>query len=155
MTYSSAVNNAGKRPREHDILGKVRGAKDKPTDRGIHALTSDFPTLTREKCHGSSRPDPHETRISRVTQIVADRIGSGRFRRISKPRGSGRVGSRVLQNLTGRVGSGQEISKSRGSGRVGSRCLEILAGRVGSGRVGSRRLEILTGRARSDPTREI
>ena len=37
-----------------DILGNVRGTKDQPTDRDIHALTRDFSTLTREKCHGSS-----------------------------------------------------------------------------------------------------
>ena len=56
---------------EHDVLGKVRGTKDQPTDRGIHALT-------REKSHGSSRLDLHETCISRVTRIVAGRVGSGR-----------------------------------------------------------------------------
>ena len=139
-----------KRTEEHDILGKVRGTKDQPTDRGIHALTRDFSTLTREKCHGSSRPDPHENCISPVTRIVAgrvgsgrrigsgqeifkiSRVGSGRVRRFSKSRGLGRVGSGGFQNLPGRVGSGQEVFKSRGSGRVGSRRLEILTGRVGS-----------------------
>ena len=40
--------------REHDILGKVRGTKDQPTNRGIQALTRDFSTLTPEKCHGSN-----------------------------------------------------------------------------------------------------
>ena len=63
-----------------------------------------------------------------------------------KSRGSGRVGSRRLENLAGRIGSGQDVSKisrvgsgrvktsrkSRGSGRVGSRRLQNLAGRVGS-----------------------
>ena len=88
---------------EH-ILGKVRGTKDQPTDRRIHAVTGDFSTLVREKCHGSSRPDPHETRISRVTRIEAgrfgsgqedfkiSRVGSGRVKRLSKSRGSGQVG---------------------------------------------------------------
>ena len=145
---------------EHDILGKVRGTNGQPTDRRIHAVTRDFSTLTREKCHRSSRPDPHETRISRVTRIVAGRVGSGqedfkisrvglgRVKRFSKSRGSvrvgsgpevfkisrvgsGRVGSGGFQNLAGRVGSGQDVSKFS---------------RVGSGRVGSQ----LT---RPDPTR--
>ena len=44
--------------------------------------------------------------------------------------GSDRVNK--LSNLAGRVGSGQEASKSHGSGRVGSRRLENFAGRVGS-----------------------
>ena len=86
---------------EHDSLGKIRGTKDHPTDRGIHALTHDFSTLIREKFHESSRPDPHETRISRVTRIVANRVGSGQ--EVFKSRGSGRVGSRRLEILTGRV----------------------------------------------------
>ena len=91
---------------EHDILGKVRGTKDQPTDRRIHAVTRDFSTLTREKCQGSSRPDPHETRISRVARIVAGRVG---------------LGQEDFKNLVGRVESGQEVFKiSRvGSGRVG------------------------------------
>ena len=110
-----------KRTREHDILGKVRGTKDQPTDRGIHALTRAFSTLTREKCHGSSRPDPREIYISRVTRIVAgrvgsgkeeiSRVGSGRVRRFSKSRGSVRVGSGGFQDLAGRVGSGQDVLK--------------------------------------------
>ena len=60
------------------------------------------------------------------------RVGSGRVRRISKPRGLGRVGSGGFQNLAGRAGSGQDVSKFSwvGSGRVGSRRLEILTGRV-------------------------
>ena len=109
MTPSSAANNAGKKLREHDILGKLRGTKDQPTTRGIHALTLDFLTLTREKYHGSSRPAPHETRISRVTRIVAGRVGSGRVG--SGRVGSGRVGSRRLEILAGWVGSGQDVSK--------------------------------------------
>ena len=119
---------------KHDLVGKVGGTKDQPTDRGIH-LTRDFSTLTREKCHGSSRPDT-ETRILRVTRIVA-----GRVRKISKSRDSGRVGSGGFQNLAGRVGSGQEIFKIS---RVGS-------GRVGSGRVS---WPDPTRPARFDPTRE-
>ena len=119
---------------EQNILGKVRGTKGQPTDRGIHALTRDFSTLTREKCHASSRPDPHETRISRVTRIVAGRVGSGQEDfKISRV-GSGRV--RRFFKIS-RVGSGRDrrFSKSRGSSRVASRRLELLAGRVGSGRV--------------------
>ena len=60
------------------------------------------------------------------------RVGSGSANRLSKSRGSGRVGSGGFQYLTGRVRSGEEILQSRGSGRVGSRRLEFLAGRVGS-----------------------
>ena len=97
---------------EHDVLGEVRGTKDHPTDRGIHALTRDFSTLTREKFHESSRPDPHETRISRVNRIVTGRVGSGRV-------GSGRVGSGWVKTCR----------NSRGSGRVGSRRLENFTGR--------------------------
>ena len=77
--------------------------KDQPTDQGIHVLTRDFSTLAREKCHGSSTPDLHETRISRVTRIVSGRVGLGqdvlKFSRV------GSVGSRSLEILTGRVGS--------------------------------------------------
>ena len=67
--------------------------------------------------------------------------------------GSGRVGSRGfeisradlspvkrLRNLTGRVGSGQEVLKSRGSRRVGSG-QKVLKSR-GSGRVRSTGVEI-------------
>ena len=50
-----------------------------------------FSTLTRAICYGSSRPDPHETRTSRVTRSVAGRVGSGQQGFIS--RGLGRVGS--------------------------------------------------------------
>ena len=90
---------------EHEILGEVQGTKDQPTDRCIHAVTRDFSTLIREKCHGSSRPDPHETRISRVTRIVAGRVGSGQEDfKISRV-WSGRVGSRRLEIVTGWVGS--------------------------------------------------
>ena len=59
------------------------------------------------------------------------RVGSGWVKRFSKSRGSGRV--KRLRNLAGRVGSGQEVIKSRGSGRVGSRGFQNLAGRVRSG----------------------
>ena len=125
MTQSSAANIVGKKNREHDILRKVRGTKDQPTDRGIHALTRDFLTLTREKCHGSSRLDPHETRISRVTRIVAGRVGSGqedsKITRVGSGRvRPGRVGSIRLEICAGRAGSGRDVSKfSRvGSGRV-------------------------------------
>ena len=95
-------------------------------------MTRDFSTLIREKCHGSSRPDPHETRISRVARIVSgrvgsgqdvfgiSRVGSGRVRRCLECRGSGRVGSGGFQKPAGRVGSGQ-VKTSRNSywwGRV-------------------------------------
>ena len=47
-------------------------------------------------------------------------------------RPAGRV--KGFQNLTGRVGSGQEVSKYHGSVQVGSQeiCLQNLADRVGS-----------------------
>ena len=127
-----------------------QGPTNRPRYR-LHALTRGFSTLTREKCHRSSRPDPHETRSRGSPELW--RVGSGLVRRISKPCGSVRVGSGGFQNLAGRVGSGRvrRFSKSRGSGRVGSRRLEILAGRVGSGQ--SRRLVNLT--TRPDPTGEI
>ena len=87
------------------------------------------------------------------------RVGSGRVRRISKPRGSGRVGSgqevfkisrvgsgrvRRFSNLADRVGSGQDVSKFS---RVGSGQDVLKISRVGSGRVSTRP-------ARFDPTRE-
>ena len=105
-------------------MGKVRGTKEQPTDQGINAMIRDLSILTHEKRHRLSRPDSHETRISRVTRTVAGRVGSGQE-----------------DIKISRVGSGRVES-----GRVGSRRLEFFAGRFGSGRVGSRRLEILTGR---------
>ena len=75
-------------------------------------LTRDFSTLTFEIYHGSSRPDPHETRTSRVPRSVPGRVGSGqqafkilqvssgRVRMFSKPHGSGRVGSRGFTRRT-------------------------------------------------------
>ena len=150
---------------EHDILGEVRGTKDQPTDRRIHAVTRDFSTLIRKKCHGSSRPDPHETRISRVTRIVAgrvgsgqedfkiSRVGSGRVKRFSKSRESGRVGSGREFSKSRGIGSGRvwRFSKSRGSGRVGSRRLEILACWVGSGQDVSKFSRVGSGLTRPDP----
>ena len=128
---------------EHDIRGKVRGIKDQPTDRRIHASTRDFSTLTREKCHGSSRPDPHETRISRVTPFVAGRVESGQEDfKISQ------VGSGGFQNLTGRV---KRFSKSRGSGWVGSGQDVSKSSPVGSGQLTR---PDPTRPARFDPTRE-
>ena len=48
-----------------------------------------------------------------------------------------RVDPRGVQNVTGRVGSGQEVFKPHVSGQVGSRGDEKPTGRVGSGRVSS------------------
>ena len=67
---------------------------------------------------------------------------AGQVSRFSNTRGSGRVVSRGVSNLTGRVGSGrvesgQDGFKYHASGRVGS-------DRVGSGRI--RRVSDLTGR---------
>ena len=116
--------------------------------RKKHAVTGDFSTLTREKFHGSSRPDPHETRISRVTRIVAGRVGSGQ-EDFKIPRvGSGQEVFKIPRVGSGRV---RRFSKSRGSGRVGSRRLEILAGRVGS----VQDISNSHGSGRPDPTREI
>ena len=132
MTYASAANNAGKQPRGHDILEQVRGTKNQPTDLVIRALTREFSTLTREKCHGSSRPDPHETRISLVTRIVAGRVWSGgEDFKTSRVR-SGRV--RNISNLAGRVGSGQEVFKLSG---VGSGRVKTSRNSHGSGHVSS------------------
>ena len=44
---------------------------------------------------------------------------AGRVRKLSKPRGSRRVGPGAVQKITGRIGSGHEIVKSHGSGGVG------------------------------------
>ena len=74
--------------------------------------------------------------ILRVCQEVfkISLVGSGRGKR--------------LQNIAGRVGSGQEVSKSRGSGWVGPRGVLNLAGLVGSlpARYGS-----LRGSSHDDP----
>ena len=51
--------------------------------------------------------------FSWVMTRLADRI-----RRLSKSRGSSGVGSRGVWNITGRVGSGQEVVKFCGSERV-------------------------------------
>ena len=127
---------------QHDILGKVRGTKDHPTDQDIgHALTRDCSTLTREKCHGSSRPDPHETRISRVTRIMAGRVESGQKDSEISRVGSGRV--RRFSNLAGRVESGREVFKVS---RVGSGPDVSKFARVGSGRVKTSRSSHGSGR---------
>ena len=140
------------RTRDHDLLGKVRGKKDQPTGRGMHALTHDFWTLTREKCHGSSRPDPHETRISRVTRIVAGRVGSGqvgsgqdvsKFSRVGSGRVSGPNSTRPdPRDLTRTVKSpgkyeGFSRAMTRPAGRVTRFSKPHGSGRVGSGPVGS------------------
>ena len=65
---------------------------------------------------------------SRVVQNVTGRVGSRGFL-ISRV-GSGRVKS--FSNLTGRTGSDQEFFKSHGSTQVGSRGHEKLTGRVRS-----------------------
>ena len=113
-------------------------------------MTGDFSTLTCEKCHGSSRPDPHGTRISRATRIVTGRIGKGLKDFKTSRVGSGRV--RRFSTIS-RVGSGRvrRFSKSRGSvgsGRVKTSRNSRGSGRVGSGRVGRTRP------AGFDPTRE-
>ena len=82
---------------------------------------------------------------------------AGQVTGCSKCHGSVRVGSGRVQTFTGLVVSGQEVFKSRGSGQVGSRLLQIS--RVGSGQdffkshgsgqVGSKGDEKLTGRVRS------
>ena len=90
----------------------------------------------------------------RVMGRQADRIGSGDFRVGSVhevfeiTHGSGQnvlkisqVGSGRLHNLTGRVGSSQDVFKYHGSGRVG-----FKISWVGSGRVWSGRVQNLTGR---------
>ena len=74
---------------------------------------------TREKAqHGTavySKNDKNETE-----KFQGFSRGSGHVV-FKMPRiGSGRVGSGSVQNLTGRVGSGQEVFKSCGSGQVGS-----------------------------------
>ena len=93
---------------------------------------------------------PSETAQGRTILVRAFR-GSSPGREsghvASKRHGSGRVESGSVQNLTGRVGSGQEVFKSRGSGQVESRVFQIS--RVGSGRVGSTGNEKLTVRFRS------
>ena len=84
------------------------------------------------------------TRGSGHVVFKTSRVGSGRVRKCS--------------NLTGRVGSGQEVFKSRGWRQVRSRVFQIS--RVGSGRVGSGQEgdEKLTGRVwrirLADPTLE-
>ena len=151
--------------RDHDILGKVRGTKDQPTDRGTYpdmfehiqrCLTRDF--LTRDICDGS-RPDPYETRTSRVTRSVSGWAGSGQ--EVLKSRGSGRVGSGGFKISRGRSGRVKKSKKSRvGSGsrpaptRLGFKISRGRSGRVktsqnfrGSGRVADP--------PRPAPTREV
>ena len=100
------------RTREHEILEKVRGTKDQRTDRGIYALTREFSTLTRGKCHGPGRvrSGGFQNLAGRVGSgqegFKISRIGSGRVKRFSKSRGSGRVGSGQDVSKVSRVESG-------------------------------------------------
>ena len=74
--------------------------------------------MIREIRHGDSRPDPLETRVSRVNRNAADRVGPGQeVFEISRV-GSGRAYN--FSNLVGRVGSSQDIFKFLrvGSGQV-------------------------------------
>ena len=71
----------------------------------------------KEKRVGVTRPDPYLTGQQESGGL--DRAGTG-----------------GVQNLTGQVGSGQEVFKSHGAGRVGSgriRRFSNLRGRVGWG----------------------
>ena len=40
-------------------------------------LTCELSSSTREIRHGAGRPNPHETRVSRVNRNAAGRVGSG------------------------------------------------------------------------------
>ena len=103
-------------------------------------------SLTHEIHHGASPPDPHETRVPRVNRNAA-----------------GRIGSRGVRNLTGRLGSAQQVFKSRRSGRVGSNAFQnsrVGTSRVkrfsksrGSGRVRSKHVNIARVESSGDPTR--
>ena len=124
---NAAAKNTGIKNHRTRHPGKSRTDKGpKPTDQGIHASARDFSTLIRDKCH------PNQVVIGRMKNAARGSPGlwqvwSGRVRRISKSRGSGRAGPTRIENLAGRVDSGLEVFKSRGSGRVGSTCIEILA----------------------------
>ena len=74
--------------------------------------------LTSSYSYYVGRPFSRAFRGSRGVKNVTGRVGSGRAKRLS--------------NLVGRVRSGQEFFKSHGSGRVGSRGDEKLTGRVRS-----------------------
>ena len=131
--HINVQNNAGIKTEDTTYWENYEGpTTDQPTKVYIQTcLTLDVSTLTRGICHGSSRPDPCETRTPWVTRSLAGRDGSGQ--QASNSRGSGRVGSGVVSNLTGRVGSGQEVLRYRGSDRVGSGGFKIS--RAGSGGV--------------------
>ena len=72
---------------EHDItvrrsrkIARDQGQTNRPTYQRLHVWTRELSSLTREIReirHGASRPDPHETRDSRVSRNVASRVGSG------------------------------------------------------------------------------
>ena len=110
--------------------------------------------MTREIRHGASRPDPHETRVSRVNRNAAGRVGSGQeLFKISRV-GSGRVN--MFLTLVDRVGSGQQRFKSRASGRVRSRGFQNIGGQVGSGPDISKLSRVGSGQVtRPDPTRPV
>ena len=82
-----------KKPESTTSWKKYEGPRtNQPTKVHIQkCLTRDFSTLTREIYHGSSRPDPHETRASRVTRSVSGRVGSGQQALKISRIGSGRV----------------------------------------------------------------
>ena len=99
---------------------------NRPTYQRLYLWTRELPSLTREICYGTSRPDLHETCVSRVNRKVAGQVGSGQ--QLLKSRGSGRFGSGDFQ--LSRVGSGRQFLKSRGSGQEA-----FKISRVGSGPV--------------------
>ena len=72
--------------------------------------------MERNVLVGQGDPTRDMTRISRVTQNQAGRVGSAGVLNVTDRVGSGLVWS--FSNITGRVGSGQEIFISRGWGRV-------------------------------------
>ena len=93
-----------------------RNAMNDPTP--THTMN----TSNEHKCKTQSIQSQEVLEFSRVGSGVFPRP-RGRVRTVSKPRGSSRVGSGGVGNLTGRVGSGrvgsgQEVFQYHGSGRV-------------------------------------
>ena len=133
---------------------REQGPTNRSTYQRFDVWTPAFLALTREIRHGASRPDPHETRVSRVNRNAAGRVGSGQeLFKISRV-GSGRVN--MFLTLVDRVGSGQQRFKSRASGRVRSRGFQNIGGQVGSGPDISKLSRVGSGQVtRPDPTRPV
>ena len=105
-----------------------QGPTNGSTHQRLHVWTSELSSLTREIRHGASRPDPHETSVSRVNRNVTGRVRLGQEMFEISRGGSGRVNK--FSNLSGRVKRFSNSSGQVGSGQVKTSQNVRRAGRV-------------------------